>query len=166
MSGTEKAKPRLPWGWQRVHGGKRSGWLFCQFLKSGDSGEINTLNALGIEILQSRHGSQFLFQMNENEVDASRLCHEACLQLATKRIKEGDVDVAVLDEVIDAVGLGLLESEQLVELIKSRPPHVELVLTGHRADAVIPLLADYHTDFSCISHPYHQGVLARAGIEY
>jgi len=51
-------------------------------------------------------------------------------------------------------------------LVKSRPPNVELVLTGRYAPPEILALADLVTEMREVKHPYQQGIAARRGIEF
>ena len=54
----------------------------------------------------------------------------------------------------------------MLELIKSKPHHVELVLTGRYAPDEIINVADLVTEMREVKHPFSKGVQARKGIEY
>jgi cob(I)alamin adenosyltransferase len=56
--------------------------------------------------------------------------------------------------------------EKVIQLIKDKPPRVELILTGRYADKQMVDLADLVTECVKIKHPYDRGTLARPGIEY
>jgi cob(I)alamin adenosyltransferase len=47
-----------------------------------------------------------------------------------------------------------------------KPPQVELILTGRRADRKLVEMADLVTEMLKIKHPYDKGVKARRGIDY
>lgn len=140
--------------------------LFCQFLKGRDTCELKPLATLGAGIRRAKCGTKFMHQMTEDERAQLALDHCSCFDAAVEEILSGQVDLAVLDEVVDAVGCGLLGLEQLLRLLQSRPAHVELVLTGRNPPPALQEAADYHTDFVCRKHPYQRGVCARRGIEY
>ena len=53
-----------------------------------------------------------------------------------------------------------------MHFIEDRPPQVELILTGRKADARLMELADLVTECVKIKHPYDKGTLAREGIEF
>ena len=72
----------------------------------------------------------------------------------------------VLDEVIGAVGLGLIDEEALVALLKEKQPKTEVILTGRGASDKLKKTADYLSEIRMEKHPYEQGIPARAGIEY
>jgi len=140
--------------------------LFCQFLKARPTSEITSLSRLGAEILRAEHIGKFTFQMTPEELSQAGLRHKDCLREAGARIAGGDVDLLVLDESVDAVNAGLFSAEALLDVVRGRPSHVEVVLTGRNPDALLCEAADYHTDFLCRKHPFQKGVSAREGIEY
>jgi len=53
----------------------------------------------------------------------------------------------------------------VLELVKEKPDHVELVLTGRSVDERLIEAADLVTEMCEIKHYYQQGVPARVGIE-
>lgn len=140
--------------------------LFCQFLKGRASGELRPLAEAGAEILRAKTGEKFLFQMDEAELAQALREQQSCFEAAARRLLEDRFDLAVLDEVVDAVNAGAVELDALTGLIRTRPPHQELVLTGRNPDGALVELCDYHTDFVCRRHPYQSGLPARQGIEY
>jgi cob(I)alamin adenosyltransferase len=75
-------------------------------------------------------------------------------------------DIVVLDEVNVAVAWKLIELQDLIDLIKQKPPQVELVLTGRYADKEIVKMADLVTEMLKVKHSYDKGIPARKGIEY
>ena len=77
-----------------------------------------------------------------------------------------DLDLVVLDEVLDAVGTGLLEEEALLSLLRCRPEGQEIVLTGRNPSARLQEAADYITDMRALKHPYASGQAARRGVEW
>jgi cob(I)alamin adenosyltransferase len=78
----------------------------------------------------------------------------------------GRYDLIVLDELNVAVAFKLVELDEVIKLIKDKPPEVELVLTGRYADPKLVESADLVTEMRKIKHPYDKGVPARRGIEY
>ena len=78
----------------------------------------------------------------------------------------GNYDLVVWDEVNVAVACKLVELDEVIRLLKDKPPNVELILTGRNADTRLVQLADLVTEMLKIKHPYDEGVMARKGIEY
>jgi len=88
------------------------------------------------------------------------------LASASKALKSGNYDLVVLDEVNMAVTWKVIDLEDVIRLIKEKPPNVELILTGRDADPRLFELADLVTEMVNIKHPYDKGMLARKGIDY
>jgi len=83
-----------------------------------------------------------------------------------KIIQEGKHDLVIMDEVNIALFYKLIDVNQLIEIIKAKPDHVELVLTGRYAPQEIIDMADLVTEMKEVKHYYQQGIEARDGIEY
>lgn len=81
-------------------------------------------------------------------------------------LKEGRHDLVILDEIGNAVGLGLIGTDAVLKLIKQKPGHVELVLTGRDMPEEILQAADLVSEIRAVRHPFDSGVSGRRGIEY
>ena len=88
------------------------------------------------------------------------------LVAAREAVFSGRYDLVVLDEVNVAVGWNLVDADDVIRLIKEKPPAVELILTGRYADERLLELADLVTEMVKIKHPFDKGIQARKGIEY
>jgi len=88
------------------------------------------------------------------------------MRFARGALASGRHDIVVLDEVLGAVGFGLVALDDLLGLIRAKPPNVELVLTGREAPEEVIRAADLVTEMAAVKHPYDRGVRARKGIEY
>ncbi len=91
---------------------------------------------------------------------------EKALAAGRKAMLSGKYDLVILDEVNVASAWDLVSLDEVVRLIEDRPPHVELILTGRKADSRLMELADLVTECVKIKHPYDKGTLAREGIEF
>ena len=88
------------------------------------------------------------------------------LEAARQAVLSGEYDLVVLDEVNIAIAWGLVDIEEVIELVKQKPEKVELILTGRYADTRLIELADLVTEMVEIKHPYAKGIAARKGIDY
>jgi len=77
----------------------------------------------------------------------------------------GKYQVVILDEANIATYYELFSVEDLLDLIRSKPEDVELVITGREADPRIIEEADLVTEMKEIKHYYQKGIEARYGIE-
>jgi cob(I)alamin adenosyltransferase len=76
-------------------------------------------------------------------------------------------DLVIADEILYAVQLKLLSEEKVIELIKTKPKNLELILTGsHVPLEKIFQHADLITELKKIKHPFDVRIQARKGIEY
>jgi cob(I)alamin adenosyltransferase len=136
-----------------------------QFIKGGfDYGELYVVDKLPNITLKAFGRGKFVTQQPPSQEDV-RLAEEA-LQLAEKTIKSGEYDLVILDEINVALNLKLICLEKVLELIKGKPKHVELVLTGRYAPKEIIDAADLVTEMREVKHPFKKGCQAREGIEF
>jgi cob(I)alamin adenosyltransferase len=95
-----------------------------------------------------------------------RQAAQDALKLAGEKLQSGEYRLVILDELLGAIKAGLVDIEQVVELIKSKPAAVHMVLTGRDVPAEIVDLADLVTEMREIKHPYEQGIVAQKGVEF
>jgi cob(I)alamin adenosyltransferase len=91
---------------------------------------------------------------------------QQALAAAREAILSDNYDVAVLDEVNVAVAFGLIPLDEVMALIRGKPPRLELILTGRKANPELVRAADLVTECLKIKHPYDRGIGSRQGIEY
>ena len=139
--------------------------FMIQFIKGGfDYGELYVVDKLPNLTLKAFGRGKFVTEKPPGKEDIE-LAGQA-LALAEETIKGGRYDVVILDEVNVALSLKLISLEKVLRLIKEKPKHVELVLTGRDAPEEIIEAADLVTEMREIKHPYKKGLPARKGIEY
>lgn len=88
------------------------------------------------------------------------------LEAARKAVLSQKYDVVILDEVNVATAWDLVSIDDVLKLIRDKPPKVELILTGRYADSRLVEAADLVTDMVKVKHPYDRGILSRKGIDY
>ena len=81
-------------------------------------------------------------------------------------IHSGEYDLVILDELNVAVDLGLVDADAVLELVKSKPEALHLVITGRNARPELIEIADLVTEMKEIKHPYQKGVLAQRAIDW
>jgi len=80
---------------------------------------------------------------------------------------EEGVHMLVVDEILYAANRGLVDPDEVRDLVESRPGDLELVLTGgHERPEYVPALADLVTQVGKEKHPIEAGQGARKGTEY
>jgi cob(I)alamin adenosyltransferase len=141
------------------------------FIKSPDtSGEERAAQRLRpeLEILVTGKGFVNLPNLPGSEIPVEQHQHavEGAYRAAHQRIMSGYWDIIVLDEINNAVSLGLLDVTQVLELIKNKPPKLHLILTGRDVHPDVLAEADLVTEMRDVKHPYGSGVPAQMGIDY
>ena len=136
-----------------------------QFIKGGfDYGELHIADDLPNLRLKAFGRGKFITEMPPKDEDV-KLAREA-FELAQEVVNSDEYDVVVLDEVNVALNLKLIDVDEVVDLIRNKPEHVELVLTGRYAPPEVMEVADLVTEMKEIKHPYNEGIPPRKGIEY
>ena len=64
-----------------------------------------------------------------------------------KAVSEGIYGLIVLDELSLAIDFGLIKENELLTLLKNRPSHVEVILTGPQMPDSLLSAADQVTEF-------------------
>lgn len=94
-----------------------------------------------------------------------KIAREA-VHISREKIQSKKYDIIILDEINYAVNLGLVEVNDVLDLIKIKPATLHLVLTGNYANDEIINAADLVTEMKEIKHPFQVGIKAKKGIDY
>lgn len=108
-------------------------------------------------------GNPYPFEEHRaNAQDALRLTKE---KMAPKDIKD-EFDILMLDEINNALKLGLLDLPQVIDLIENKPPLMHLILTGRDAHPEVIKRAHTVTELKEIKHALREGIEPQKGIDY
>jgi cob(I)alamin adenosyltransferase len=139
-----------------------------QFMK-GDlyAGEWDGVKKLDCNIELHATGKGFCgIQGNPYPFAEHRANAEDALDLTRKKIASGAFDLLILDEINNAVKLKLVDLEQVLEILRSKPPQMHLVLTGRDAHPQVIELADTASEVNEIKHAFRLGIEPQPGIDY
>ena len=137
--------------------------LWTSFLKDYDSGEF--VGTFPFTLYQGEPVRQFVFTMSEEQKKATADEHTQRLKDVFEKASKEGFDLLVLDESIASCNLGLIPTDLLVQLLREKPTHLEVVMTGRDPKAELVELADYVSEIRPIKHPYDNGIPSREGIE-
>jgi len=142
------------------------GWgvAVIQFVKSDawKTGEAEVARRLGVEFRATGEG----FTWDVDDLDASIAAARAAWDEAARTIAAGKHRLVVLDEVTYPMTWGWIETDAVVEAIRSRPPQVSVVLTGRDAAEALVQAADTVTEMVSRKHAFDQGIGALKGIDF
>lgn len=90
------------------------------------------------------------------------------LEIARMLLREGTQDLLILDEILAATAYGLLEREDVMDILDlyDGDRRCELVLTGHKVWDALVERVDLATEMRKVKHYYARGIPAREGIEF
>jgi len=135
-----------------------------QFMKGRRYSEIDAIEHLpGFRVFQ--HGrDEFVDKADPEKVDID-LARNG-MEHARELIGSGTYDLVILDELNVAIDFGLVRIEDVVQMVRDRPEHVEVLITGRYAPVELLAMADLVTEMREVRHSYNSGIDARKGIEY
>jgi len=136
-----------------------------QFMKGNTRyGEIDAINATpNFEVKQ--FGTEELIEI-PGKIDLEE--GKKALEFAKKIIMSDEYDIVILDEIGVAVEMGVINVENVLELMDLKPEKVELIITGgQKMHPKIKEKADLITEMKMVKHYFSsKGINARYGIEY
>ncbi len=136
-----------------------------QFIKGRETGESRAAARLAPELTFRFFGRPGFGRLRSPTPEDLRLIQEAW-DLARRVIAAGEHDLVILDEINLALAYGLVPLAEALEVLRLRPPRVEVVLTGRNAPGELLEKADLVTEMHPVKHYFRAGVKARAGIEW
>jgi cob(I)alamin adenosyltransferase len=78
----------------------------------------------------------------------------------------GLFDVLICDEINNALKLKLVDLEQVLDLIESKPASLHLVLTGRDAHPEVLQRSNTVSEVNEIKHAYREGIEPQKGIDF
>lgn len=139
-----------------------------QFMK-GDlySGEWDGLKKMAGMVELTHTGRGFCgIQGNPYSHDEHRKNAQDAIKLVHEKIASGMFDVVIMDEINNSVKLRLVEVDQVMDIIRTKPPLMHLVLTGRDAHPQVIEAADTASEINEIKHAYRQGIEPQPGIDF
>lgn len=140
--------------------------IFCRFMKTAESGELESLKNLGVQVLSPEDSPKgFSWTLSAEELSLVKIANDRLLQMAIDICRQSETGLLILDEIVGAVHKKLAEEKKLLDFLDDRPPLWEIVMTGRNPTGELLKRADYVTKMEKIKHPFDTGVESRVGIE-
>jgi len=135
-----------------------------QFIKSGNwnTGEEKMGQKLGVDWVACGEG--FTWDSDDLSND-KRIAAEGWAQ-AKEILAAGEHQLVIFDELTYLASFGWLDIDEIVQPIRDRPRHVNVIVTGRDAHPDLVELADTVTEMTEIKHAYTAGVRAMRGIDF
>lgn len=145
--------------------------LILQFIKGAwKYGELFAFEKLGEGIQIRQLGEGFVRHNKDQVSEEDQAKHlrkaEEAWQEVCREVESDDWDLIILDEINYAIDFGLVDVQDVVQLVQQKPERLNLILTGRNARQELIDIADTVTEMSPIKHAFQKGIRARRGIEY
>ena len=140
--------------------------IILQFMKGQQYGELDAATRFDGLITIEQYGSdRFCTPDSGNREEHYRRSREGIARSRAVLCNEA-IPIVILDEIVTACLYKLVTLDEILDLIKIKPPDRELILTGRGAPPELIEACDLVTEMKEIKHYYMRGIEARRGIEY
>jgi cob(I)alamin adenosyltransferase len=164
-TGNGKGKTTAALGLALRAAGRKMNVCMIQFMKGGGPyGEHLAAPMLAPYLTLIRTGREGRVNRESPDPEDVREAR-AGVAHAGQALADGKYGLVILDEINGAIACGLIQVDEVISLMESKPYDVELVLTGRNAHERIIAAADLVTEMQEIKHYFRNGVAARIGIE-
>jgi cob(I)alamin adenosyltransferase len=135
----------------------------CQFIKGKPYSELKCLSKIkNITIEQFGRGCFIKNAPLAADIELAQKGFAKVKQI----IKGRKFDLVILDEINCAIDVNLIKTSDVLDLIKTTPRTIELVLTGRNSPRALIRAANLVSEVREIKHYYRSGIKARKGIEF
>ena len=135
-----------------------------QFVKSGEwkVGEETIGRQLGVHWQSLGDG----FTWDSENLSHDKEVAQRGWSMARDLIEAGKHDLVILDELTYLMTWNWIDSDEVIRVLRDRPAHVSVVVTGRDASQALIDIADTVTEMREIKHAYTSGIAAKRGIDY
>jgi len=166
-TGNGKGKTTSALGLMMRAAGRGLKCCMIQFMKSRNDryGEHESAEKLGIEV--HTMGDGFTWDTKNPEQD--RATAGATWNLCVQKMRSGDYDLLVFDELVYVLSYQMLPVEEVLlefKSVRASQPALHIVVTGRDAPKELIDAADLVTEMREIKHPFTAGIRAQQGIEF
>jgi len=106
------------------------------------------------------------FTWESDDLAKDKAAARAAWEKARTAIAGGEHDLVVLDELTYTFHYDFLPLTEVLDVLRTRPPHVHVVITGRNAPEELVALADLVSEMVSVKHPHTAGIKAQIGVDY
>lgn len=137
-----------------------------QFVKGAlQTGEKVVFDAFpdNVEFRPMGEGFTWDTQDRARDIAVAREAWDAC---KARILDPDDWDMVVCDELNIVLRYDYLPLDEVLEVLRAKPEHKHVVVTGRNAPDALIAAADLVTEMTMVKHPFRSGVKAQAGVEF
>jgi cob(I)alamin adenosyltransferase len=136
-----------------------------QFVKGAwGTGERTILEKFPELVTIKAMGEGFTWETQDRERDIAHA--RAAWEEAKRMIADPGYAMVMLDELNIVLRYDYLPLNEVLDVLRNKPPEKHIIVTGRNAREELIELADLVTEMELIKHPFRSGVKAQAGIEF
>jgi cob(I)alamin adenosyltransferase len=136
-----------------------------QFVKGAwGTGERDVLEKFPELVTIKAMGEGFTWDTQDRQRDLAAA--RAAWEEAKRMIADPGLKMVLLDELNIVLRYDYLPLEEVLEVLRSKPRDLHVIVTGRNAKDELIAIADLVTEMTEIKHPFRSGVKAQAGVEF
>jgi len=136
-----------------------------QFIKGAiDTAEERALKSFGDRVVFLRMGEGYTWETQDRERDR-KFAHQAW-HTAAEFLHDASYAMVILDEFNIALQHGYVEIQDVLPVLRARPPMQHVVVTGRGVNEQLNEEADLVTEMKQVKHPFRKGIKAQPGVEF
>ncbi len=136
-----------------------------QFIKGAiDTAEERALKSIGDRVTFLRMGEGYTWETQDRERD-TKFAQQAW-GMVCGFLRDPSYAMVILDEFNIALENDYVRLEDVLSVLRGRPPMQHVVITGRGAKDALIEEADLVTELKQVKHPFRKGIKAQPGVEF
>lgn len=136
-----------------------------QFIKGAiDTAEERVMKSFGDAVVFLRLGEGYTWETQDKARDTA-VAQEAW-RTASRFLTDPTCAMVILDEFNIVLHYGYVDLNEVLPILKQRPPMQHVVMTGRHAKPELLAEADLVTHMEQVKHPFKKGIKAQKGVEF
>lgn len=163
ITGNGKGKSTAGFGMVSRATGHGQKAAVVQFIKGGWAcGERNLLQQHGVPFAVMATG----FTWETQNRDTDRAAAQQVWAEARQFLADPGIQLVLLDELTYMVAYDYLDLDEVLAVLKARPPQQHVVITGRGCHRALLELADTVSEVQNVKHAFDAGIRAQQGVDW
>lgn len=106
------------------------------------------------------------FTWKSDDLEKDKAAAREAWEFAVQTIRADKHELVILDELTYLSHYQIIAEEEILAVLKDKPPAMHIAITGRYASESLIALADLVTEMREIKHPFQNGIKAQKGMEF